>query len=65
MVAHYHEQIGDYVIELLNPSDFWHVRMAKAENHISAHNSKAEAKQAIRRYRAADKKRLTIGISKE
>lgn len=55
--AHHQEQIGDYVIELLHPRDHWHVRMAGDEEPISVHNTKTEAKAAIRRYQAADKRR--------
>lgn len=54
---HYQEQIGDYVIELLDPRDHWHVRMAGDTEPISTHNTKREAKAAIKRYQTADKRR--------
>jgi hypothetical protein len=55
---HYQEQIGDYVIELPHPRAFWGVRMAGATEYISSdHNSKADAKAAVKRYQAADKRR--------
>lgn len=54
---HHQEQIGDYVIELPDARAFWRVRMAGAEKHLSEHNSKSEAKAAVKRYQAADKRR--------
>lgn len=55
--VHHQEQIGDYVLELPHPRDFWGVRMAGAEEYISRHNAKSEAKAAIKRYQAGDKRR--------
>ena len=49
-----HEQIGDYVI--IPGGDKWLVRMAGATEYLSAHASKAEAKKAIKRYQAHDKR---------
>lgn len=57
MITHHREQIGDYVVELLDARDHWHVRMAGDENVISVHNTKREALAAIRRYQSADKRR--------
>ena len=59
MTAHYQEQIGDYVIELPTPRDFWLVRLAGAEakDRLSIHNTKTEAKAAVKRYQAGDKRR--------
>jgi hypothetical protein len=54
---HYQEQIGDYVIELETPRSFWGVRMAGAEEYLSQHNSKPEAKAAVKRYQQGDKRR--------
>jgi hypothetical protein len=52
---HQQEQICDYVLE---PRDgLWHVRMAGAEEYLSQHNSETEAKAAIKRYQAGDKRR--------
>lgn len=52
MTPHHQEQIGDYVLELLHPSDHWHVRMLDCEHVISVHSTKTEAKAAIERYQA-------------
>lgn len=54
---HHQEQIGDYVIELETPRSFWGVRMADAEEYLSQHNSKSEAKAAVKRYQQGDKRR--------
>lgn len=56
------EQIGDYVVEEIKatPRDDFHgfgVRMAGATEHISVHATPAEAKAAVKRYQAADKRR--------
>lgn len=59
MTPHQHEQIGDYVLELATPRSFWTVRMAGATDELSQHNTKVEAKAAIRRYRAGDKRRAS------
>ena len=56
-MAHYLEQIGDYVIEQLDRADWWHVRMAGDTEPISIHESKADAKAAMKRYQAGDKRR--------
>lgn len=56
-MAHFMEQVGDYVMELLDPRDHWHVRMAGDDQIISVHNSKKEAKVAIKQYQANDKRR--------
>jgi hypothetical protein len=57
---HHKEQIGDYVLELAHPRAFWDVRMAGAKEILSVHNTKWEARNAVRRYQQADKRRLTI-----
>jgi hypothetical protein len=54
---HHKEQIGDYVLELPDPRAFWGVRRAGSEEYISQHNTKAEAKAAIAKHQAADKRR--------
>jgi hypothetical protein len=55
---HHQEQIGDYVIELETPRSFWGVRVAGSNNgYISEHNTKNEAKAAVKRYQAGDKRR--------
>lgn len=43
------EQIGNYVIEYEAKADAWGVRMAGAEEYISRHNTRSEAKSAVRR----------------
>lgn len=51
-----HEQHGNYVVEWdANPP--FCVRMAGDTAHISTHNHKPDALQAIKRYQAADKRR--------
>jgi hypothetical protein len=52
---HFQQQIGDYVIELSHPRAMWRVRMAGAEESLSEHNTKTEAKTAVKRYTQADK----------
>ena len=54
---HHCEQIGDYVVELLDARDWWHVRMAGAEEVMSVHNTKKDAKAAVRIYQQADRRR--------
>lgn len=56
-MPHHQEQIGDYVIELLDQRDHWHVRMAGDPEVMSVHNTKTEAKAAVKRYQAADRRR--------
>jgi Uncharacterized protein conserved in bacteria (DUF2188) len=51
------EVIGDYVIELPHPRAFWVVRRFGATEALSQHNTKAEAKAAVRRYQRGDKRR--------
>lgn len=51
---HHQEQIGNYVIELESPRSFWSVRMAGAEENLSQHNTKSEAKAAVKRYQQHD-----------
>lgn len=53
----YVEQINDYVIVREHPNDQWRVRMAGAEEYISAHARKADAVAAAKRYQAADRRR--------
>jgi hypothetical protein len=57
VATHQQQQIGDYVLELPHPKDFWGVRMAGEEEYLSRHNRKAEAMTAIRKYQAADRRR--------
>jgi hypothetical protein len=54
---HSQQQVGDYVIERLDPNDFWNVRMAGAEDCISSHSTEKEAMAALKRYQAGDKRR--------
>jgi hypothetical protein len=58
-MAHHKEQVGDYVVELLDAKDWWHVRMAGADpaNAISMHNTKREALAAVKRYQQGDTRR--------
>lgn len=53
------EQIGDYVVTRTDdPEAFWGVKMAGAEEHLSWHNTRRAAKEAITRYQAVDNRRL-------
>lgn len=53
---HHKEQIGDYVVELLDPRDHWHVRLVGNTEPISVHNTKRDATLAVKRYQAADRR---------
>lgn len=59
---HYQEQIGDYVLELPSAKAMWLVRMAGADQSefISQHDLKSEARAAVKRYQAADRRRASI-----
>ena len=57
---HHKEQIGDYVLELMNPRDFWHVRMVgetPGEATLGIFNTAREGRRAIRRYSAENRRR--------
>lgn len=51
------QQIGDYVIEQAGPGTLWRVRMAGDDDLLGAYNTNAEAKAAVKRFQAADKRR--------
>ena len=56
-MAHFMEQVGNYVLELKTPRSMWGVRMAGDEEYISEHNTQKDARAAIKRYQTADRKR--------
>jgi len=52
-------QIGDYVVERMRagPRVIYGVRMAANVEFISEHDSERDAKDAMKRYQAGDKRR--------
>ena len=54
---HHKEQIVNYVLELIDTRDWWHVLMAGGSEPISMHNTKREALAAIKRYQKNDERR--------